>query len=158
MKSVNCNLSICSISLATHASMELGKNYAVEHLTWRKSHIITIVTAVHKWASIGLMAYHDHPLNSQAHLSTDSFWQRMARVRYAAIQNNLCAFLSDRKHICGSMTTNACRFGIPKRLWMAVDKTRRALQRKIRFQQIEVHQQWNNCWSKTHLSSNPYTH
>ena len=65
MKSVNCNLSICSISLASHASMELGRNYAIEQLTRRKSHItiliiiVVIVTVVHKWASVGLVASHE---------------------------------------------------------------------------------------------------
>ena len=56
MKSVNCNRSICSSSVASHASMELGgggkENDAIKRLTRRKSRItvsiIAIVMAVHK--------------------------------------------------------------------------------------------------------------
>lgn len=103
MKSTNCNLSICSTSLASHASMELGGNYAIEHLTRRKSHItiliIIIVMVVHKWASVGLMASYDRPLSSLAHLSTDSFWHKMACVCYSAAQNDLCAFLWEKAHL-----------------------------------------------------------
>lgn len=152
VKSVNCIISICSISLASHASMELGKNYVIKHFTQRKSHIailiIIIVTVVHKWASVGLMASHD-PLSSLAHLSTDSLWHKMAHVRYFVAQNDPCAFLCERKHVCGSATTDACRFGIPKWLWMALDKARCALQRKI--QRVEVHQQWRKATEAKHI-------
>lgn len=46
MKSVNCNLSICSISLAAHASVELGGNYTTEHLTLRKSQIPILIIII----------------------------------------------------------------------------------------------------------------
>lgn len=49
-KSANCNLSICSTYLASHASRELCGNYVIEHLTRRKSHIaiLIIIMVVHK--------------------------------------------------------------------------------------------------------------
>lgn len=116
--------------------------------------IIIIVMAMHKWASVGLVASHDPPLSSLALLSTDLFWHKMACVRYAASQNDFSAFRRERKHICGSVTRDACRFG--KLLRMAVEK-RRALRRTIIVQQTEVHQQWNKkAEEKTHFSCNPH--
>lgn len=114
-KSVNCNSSICSTVSTSHALINLGeKKYAFKHLTLRENHItiliIIIVMMMHKWASVGLMASHEHLLSSLAHLSTDSFWHKMARVRYTVTQNDLCASLCKRKHICGNETADTCRY------------------------------------------------
>lgn len=72
--------------------------------------------------------------------------------------NDLWAFLCEIKQFCSSVTTNTCRFGIAKWLWMAVDKARRALQRKISLQQVEVHQQWNKTTEAKHIYLLIHTH
>lgn len=60
------------------------------------------ITLVHKWAWLGPMASHDHPLSTLAHITK---W-------FLLTGNGLCPHpsLCDTKRFCGSVTADTCRF------------------------------------------------
>lgn len=136
MKSVNCNLSICSISVASHASME-RKNYAFDSEEVAIL-IIIVVTVVHKWASVGLMASHER-------LSTDSLWHKTAPCPlFCNTKWPLCL----QTHLW--QCDNRCM-----QIWdpiMTLGGCRSlALQRKSSFQLVELHQMWNKTIEAKHI-------